>query len=82
MGSSERDVARGRAQTLFGKERAKESTKDEEFRQARDKERQEEAAKMARLRALRLEKEAKEKEEKEEADRKAATAVARRKPAL
>ncbi|HEV2263773.1 MAG TPA: hypothetical protein VGR79_04490 [Stellaceae bacterium] len=79
MGSSERDVARSRAQTLFGKERTKERTKDEEFRQARDKERQEEAAKMARLRALRL---AKEKEEKEEADRKAATAVARRKPAL
>ena len=79
MGSSERDVARNRAQTLFGKERTKERTKDEEFRQARDKERQEEAAKMARLRALRL---AKEKEEKEEADRKAATAVARRKPAL
>lgn len=81
MGSSERDVARSRAQTLFGKERTKEKTKDEEFRQARDKERQEEAAKMARLRALRLAKEKGEKE-KEEADKKAAAAVARRKPAL
>lgn len=79
MASSERDVARSRAQTLFGKERTKESTKDEEFRRVRDEERQEEAAKMARLRALRL---AKEKAEKEEADKKAATAAARRKPAL
>lgn len=79
MGSSERDVARSRAQTLFGKERTKERTKDEEFRHARDEERQKEAAKMARLRALRL---AKEKEEKDEADRKAAAAVTRRKPAL
>jgi len=78
MGSSERDVARSRAQTLFGKERAKEKTKDDEFRQARDKERQEEAAKMARLRALRL---AKEQADKDEADKKAATAVARGKPA-
>ena len=81
MGSTERDVARSRAQTLFGKEKTKEKTKDEEFRLARDKERQEEAAKMARLRALRLAKEAKDKEEKEEADRKAAAAGPRRKPA-
>jgi len=75
MASSERDVARSRAQTLFGKER----TKDDEIRQARDAERQKEAAKTERLRALRL---AKEKAEKDEADRKAAAAAARRKPTL
>lgn len=82
MGSSERDVARSRAQTLFGKDNKKDNKKDTEIFRVRDEERQKEAAKMARLRALRLAKEAKEKEEKEEADRTAAAAVAHRKRPL
>lgn len=82
MGSTELEAARSRAQTLFGKGNKQDNGKDDEFFRARDEERQKEAAKMARLRALRLEKEAKEKEEKEEVDRKAATTVAGRKPAL
>ncbi|HTC17916.1 MAG TPA: hypothetical protein VK690_02265 [Stellaceae bacterium] len=70
MGNSERDAAaRSRAQALWGKEKKK----GEEFLKARDKERQEEAAKVARLRGLRL--------AKEEADKKSADAApaARRK---
>ena len=63
MGASERD--KNRAQALFGAEK-----KVDEFQEAREKERQEDAAKTARLRQLRL--------AKEEADRKAA--AARRKP--
>ncbi len=69
MGSTERNAsARSWAEALFGKER----TKDDEILQARDKERQEEAAKTARLRAQRLEK------EKSEAE--ANAAASRRKP--
>ncbi|MGA2088223.1 MAG: hypothetical protein ABSG66_04815 [Stellaceae bacterium] len=58
MGNSERDAAaRSRAQALWGKEKKK----GEEVLKARDKERQEEAAKVARLRGLRLAKEAADK---------------------
>jgi len=70
MGTSERDaISRSRAQALFGTEKEK---KVDEFREAREKERQEDAAKTERLRALRL--------AKEEADKNAAaTAVPPRK---
>ncbi|MGO9786132.1 MAG: hypothetical protein ACLPL5_04910 [Stellaceae bacterium] len=58
MGNSERDsAARSRAQALWGKEKKK----GEEILKVRDKERQEEAAKVARLRGLRLAKEAADK---------------------
>ncbi len=58
MGNSERDAAaRSRAQARWGKEKKK----GEEVLKARDKERQEEAAKVARLRGLRLAKEAADK---------------------
>ncbi len=64
MKNSERDAAaRSRAQALW----AKEKKQGDEFLKVREKERQEEAAKMARLRGLRL--------AKEEADRKAADAA-------
>lgn len=82
MGRTELEAARNRAQTLFGKGNKADKAKDDEFFRARDEERQKEAAKTTRLRALRLEKEAKEKAEKDEADKNAATAAARRKPAL
>ncbi|MGH7013831.1 MAG: hypothetical protein ACREEL_06695 [Stellaceae bacterium] len=64
MGTSKRDTnSRSRAQALFGTEK-----KVDEFREAREKERQEDAAKTARLRDLRL--------AKEDADRKMAAAAA------
>lgn len=84
MGSSEWDVARSRAQTLFDKDNKKDNGKDAEIFRVQNEERQKEAAKTERLRALRLAKEAKEKEEKDEkdeAERKAAAIVTRRKPA-
>ena len=66
MGPSDRNtISRSRAQALFGTEKEK---KVDEFREAREKERQEDAAKTERLRALRL--------AKEEADKKAAAAAA------
>ena len=67
MGESDRDAKFRRADALWGSNRTKQQN---EFEKAREKQRQEDAAKTARLRELRL---AKEKEE-------AAIAAKRRKP--
>ncbi|GEM_PF-6494538 len=66
MAESDRDAMVRRAEALWGKQQKPQN----EFEKAREKERQEEAAKTARLRELRL---AREKEQ-------AAAAAPRRKP--